>query len=506
MKQKKQYYFIFILLIFIVGCSKDTNELNDSELNVELNLNSISNNSYSTKFGYNYSSNIENVKLIWNSTNEVDLNNKIGEKDILINNSDITVNNLEQNQTYFFRLTGNLNNQAYYSETITITTSEIEITFNNQILSSIITNGDGLKKIIKRNDGYILFTTELVDLYNIGIRVSKTDNQLNLLWSFVIDETNEADNLAGVFELGNDEYIAIAHKFSYTNTGLYNNEVYGFKFNNSGNLIWNKDYSADNVDANTHTEGRVNFSSKSNDLKVIFSSDSTYYAQGGSYFRDLELNSDGQIISDDIIGSTSDYQFLTIFYDIAGSKYNYGGIDILPNDGLFTFDGMLQKFDSNNNLLLDNNYGNYGADDYINKILIEDNNEITMIGKNGHENGFDGESRWILKTNEASGEIIWSIKETRDNFLYQARDLIMDEDDNYLSLFFDIYYANSHVYNLATLIKSDNDGNIIWKFVDGEDFNNDSFFPVKVFRDGDEYLIFGIKDGTYLWLKKIKVD
>ncbi|MEM9243346.1 MAG: hypothetical protein AAGA27_04730, partial [Pseudomonadota bacterium] len=73
--------------------------------------------------------------------------------------------------------------------------------------------------------------------------------------------------------------------------------IFGFKFNNSGNLIWNKDYSADNVDANTHTEGRVNFSSKSNDLKVIFSSDSTYYAQGGSYYRELELNSDGQIIS-----------------------------------------------------------------------------------------------------------------------------------------------------------------------------------------------------------------
>ncbi|TBV26903.1 hypothetical protein DMZ43_07525 [Meridianimaribacter sp. CL38] len=505
MKQKT-YYSFFILLIIILGCSKEESESSDNNSNLTLNLSSVFSNSYSANLGYDYSSNAENVKLIWNITNEVDLNNKIGEKNITTNNSDITINNLEQNQTYFFRLTGNSNNETYYSEIVTINTSEIEITFNNQILSSIITNGGGLKKIIKRNDGYLLFTTELVELYNTGIRVSKTDNQLNLLWTFVIDETNDAENLSGVFELNNDEYIAIAHKFSYTNFGLYNNEVYGFKFNNSGNLIWNNDYSANNVDANTHFDLIVPFSSKSNDLKVLFKSDSTYYASGGSYYRELHLNPNGQIISNSIIGSTSDYQFQTIAYSNNGSKYNYGGIDILPNDGLFTLDGMLQKFDPSNNLLLDNSYGNYGADDYIHKILIADDGKITMIGKNGHENGFDGESRWVLQTDENDGEIIWDFKESRNNFLYQGRDLTLDEDGNYLSLFFDIYYPNSHVYNLATLIKSDSDGNIIWKFVDGEDFNDDSFSPVKVFREGNEYLIFGIKDGSYLWLKKIKVD
>lgn len=58
-----------------------------------------------------------------------------------------------------------------------------------------------------------------------------------------------------------------------------------------------------------------------------------------------------------------------------------------------------------------------------------------MIGKNGHENGFDGESRWVLQTDENDGEIIWDFKESRNNFLYQGRDLTLDEDGNYLSLF-----------------------------------------------------------------------
>lgn len=172
MKQKT-YYSFFILLIIILGCSKEESESSDNNSNLTLNLSSVFSNSYSANLGYDYSSNAENVKLIWNITNEVDLNNKIGEKNITTNNSDITINNLEQNQTYFFRLTGNSNNETYYSEIVTINTSEIEITFNNQILSSIITNGGGLKKIIKRNDGYLLFTTELVELYNTGIRVSK---------------------------------------------------------------------------------------------------------------------------------------------------------------------------------------------------------------------------------------------------------------------------------------------------------------------------------------------
>ena len=246
----KKILLHLIIVSFILGCSNSHDINEESKLDLYLTL--TNSNSFSSSFEYNFSPELENVKLIWNDVTNIDVGNKIGEKDITVNNTSIIVNNLEQNQSYSFRLTGDLNNKIYYSEIISLTTSEIQITHNDKIFNHL--ENVRLHEIIKTDDGYIFFIDN-----NPGIRISKTDNQFNELWSF-----NNIDyGFKGVHDLKNGEYVVFNHKFSFTSTGLYNNEAFGFKFNSSGEIIWDNNYSSDNMDANTRYDLIIPFTGKS---------------------------------------------------------------------------------------------------------------------------------------------------------------------------------------------------------------------------------------------------
>ncbi|MFD2892788.1 hypothetical protein ACFS5J_12275 [Flavobacterium chuncheonense] len=384
-----------------------------------------------------------------------------------------------------------------------LNTPRIEITFDNQILNSF--NAFDIIKIIKKNDGFIFFTNELITEFpfNTGIRISKIDNQLNLVWTFIINESTEKDHLAGVLEVENDEYISILSKMNYSNIGLGNYEVYGLKFNNSGNILWIKNYSANNVDQNIHLDEAIDFTNKSTELKIMFRSDSTFQNSEDFYFREVKINSDGDILSNIKLNYTNVNNFYNIIYDKLGNKYNFGGkrvVDFYVGNTAFTsYDASIMKYNLNNNMVFDKLYGIPRIDDYFNRILIDNNNKANFIGKYGIDYSNDTEARWIVQMDD-SGNILWEIKEYEEQFKYYGKDIIQDDDGNYLSLFNDV-----NGYNLATLIKSNNQGEILWKFVDGAKGNNDSFSPYKVLKNNEEYLIFGLKEYK-IWLKKIIVE
>lgn len=380
----------------------------------------------------------------------------------------------------------------------------IQQIFDGQILSSF--NTMEVFKIIKKDDGFIFITHELITEapLNAGIRISKTDNQLNVIWTFLIDKSSESDEFAGVLELSNNEYIAILKKFSNTNTGLYNNEVYGLKFNGSGTILWEKDYSMNNVDTNTHLDGIIKFTNKSNnDLRVMFRSDSTYYNSDDFYYREIKINSNGDILENKKLNITSTAHMQYIRYDNFGNKYNFGAgltVDqVVPGGTYISFSPILAKYNQNNSLVFEKTYGVPSVDDYFHQAIIDTNNKIVLIGEHGTPGDVNSISRWIVHTND-SGEIVWEIRESTPGVEYYGKDIIQDEDGNYLSLFDDRYG-----YNLATLIKSDNQGQILWKYSDGEINNTDPFVPNKVIKSNNEYMIFGVKN-LKLWLKKITVN
>lgn len=53
-------------------------------------------------------------------------------------------------------------------------------------------------------------------------------------------------------------------------------------------------------------------------------------------------------------------------------------------------------------------------------------------------------------------------------------------------------------------MKFDNEGNKIWEFRDGEDLNTDQFFPSRIFKINEEFLIIGEKEGN-IWGKKFSM-
>jgi hypothetical protein len=506
MKQNIYHYTIFLFLAFIIGCSSEPDELNENETIVKLNLNSIYINSHSVRLNYEYTGDIQNVKLIWNNSGDVDLNNKIEEIILVSASSEITVNNLEQNQSYSFKLSGIYDDQIYYSEEVSIKTTEIKLLKNNKLLDYSIGQID---EIVKTNDGFLIFSPTYYPISSGEIIITKLDFDLNFQWKVSVNESIDGyDLFKGLISLENEEFLGIAQKryFSHSD-GLWSWSIYSFKFNNQGNILNTTNLSYDNTDnhSNTFKYDTSKFSNH-NHLKLVVNCDSTYYNNNdNNYYKELVLDNNGELKSQRTIGSFDDRSVMWYLkYDDVGNLFNYGNIDIKPNDGLLSWNAWLEKYDLNNNLIWNENYGIYGGDDSADNILI-DNDGLVIVGKNGHQNGFDGESKWIIKTN-SNGELIWDFKETRKDFIYQGKDIIKDIDNGYISLFFDIYFPNSHVYNIVSVIKADINGNIIWKYYDGEDFNDDSFQPYKIFVTGEkEYTIFGIKEG-FLWVKRIKVE
>jgi hypothetical protein len=378
----------------------------------------------------------------------------------------------------------------------------IDLTFDSQIINSI--SPFEFLKVIKSNNEFVIFTKEILtgSSFNVAIRVSKVDSDFNLIWTFVVDRTTEGEQLAGVFELNNDEFIAIFGKAGYSSQGLHDNEVFGLKFNSLGSILWEKNYSMNNLDYNTHLDNIIYFNNSSNELKVMFKSDSTYYNADDFYYREVKINSDGDILENNKIYNSTHGLFFDIIYDNLGYKYNFGGnrvVDFYTGNSAFTsFDASLTKFNSNNSIIFNNLYGIPRIDDYFHRAIIDNNNKIILIGKYGIDYSNQTEARWIVQM-DSNGNIVWEIKEYEERYQYYGKDIIQD-GDNYLSLFDD-----RNGYNITTLIKSNNQGEILWKFKDGEKNNTENFLSQKVIKYNDEYLIFGIRDNNKLWVKKIKV-
>ncbi len=379
----------------------------------------------------------------------------------------------------------------------------IEVTFDGQIINSI--SPFNVLKVIKSNNEFIILNTELVTQYpfNPTTRVSKIDSQFNLVWTFIVDRTVNDEQLAGVFELNNNEFIAIFGKSGFSNQGLYDNEVFGLKFNSSGTILWEKNYSMNNLDYNTHLDNIIYFKNNdSNELKVMFKSDSTYNNADDFYYREVKINSDGDILENNKINNSTHGLFYDIIYDNLGNKYNFGGnsvVDFYIGNSAFTsFDASLTKFNSNNSIIFNNLYGIPRIDDYFHRAINDNNNKINLIGKYGIDYSNQTEARWIVQM-DSNGNIVWEIKEYEERYKYYGKDIIQD-GDNYLSLFDD-----RNGYNVTTLIKSNNQGEILWKFKDGEKNNTENFLSQRVIKYNDEYLIFGIRDNNKLWVKKIKV-
>lgn len=405
----------------------------------------------------------------------------------------------------------------------TIKSTQFDVTYNNQILSAY--THFNILKIIEVNDGFIIFSHVQANTKDISsVLITKIDNQFNEVWTHLVNETDEnSEFLYGVFELGNGEFIAIFNKPEYVGT-LFRNAVYGLKFNSTGTIIWKKkynNYKPQNPSYYYSNDLPVEFDNKSNKLKFIIRTDSVNMntSMTDKYINEITIDNNFNIINEEILpyDANQGYLFQQVKYDELGNKYVFGGryfidfyIDGVPS---FTMQWYLAKYDLSNKLLFEKDYGIGKTSEFLDRILLA-NNKVMAIGRYGEEKNNSNFHRGIFQINNSNGIPDWNIIE--DNHLFSSNlstlsdyigfDIKIDADGNYIALFLDSTVPEvQQVFNIATVLKINKQGDVIWRFMDGEIENQDDFIPYNIFVKNDEYLIFGLKDKQKLWLKKFKI-
>jgi len=394
----------------------------------------------------------------------------------------------------------------------TIDTNGFEVTLDFQILK--LYTPTRILKIIDEHDGYLIFTEEIVSNDDINsIRIIKIDNDFNEKWSFLINETNYYEDLYGVFELTNGEYLAVLNTVK-NYLGVIRSEVYGLKFSSSGTVLLKKSYlNPRNFDSYVSHDMPIYFENNSNELKFMVISDSLYNnSEQRQYYNELTVDKNFNVLKEKILpfNTSSKYEFGQMIYNIFGNKYVYGNKWVLDyqigNTKYGSLQAVLIKYGLENNQFYSNEFGEKKKDENFSKVLI-DNNKIIAIGEHSNANNDYAYHRWITQIDENGGNIIWEIKQDNKLFTgiyssYVGIDIIKDIDSNYLALFAE----GSSNEKCSTLIKIDDKGKILWTITDtnDENYNSYSFYPCKIFIRNNEYLIFGMEKDNKLWVKKIK--
>jgi len=299
----------------------------------------------------------------------------------------------------------------------TIKSTQFDVINDNQILNAY--SPFNIIKIIEENDGFIIFSHVQANAIDINsVLITKIDNQFNEVWTHLVNETDEnSEFLYGVFELGNGEFIAIFNKPEFVGA-LFRTAVYGLKFNSTGTIIWKKkynNYKPQNPSYYFSNDLPVNFDNKSDKLKFIIRTDSvnmnTYMAD--QYINEITIDNNFNIINEEILpyDAHQGYLFQQVKYDELGNKYVFGGRDFIDYDNggvpSYSMQWYLAKYDLNNKLLFEKDYGIGRTNEFLDHILL-DNNKIIAIGEYG-ESGNKNLHRGIFQINNNNGSVDWNI-------------------------------------------------------------------------------------------------
>src|SRR5690606_10571294 len=394
-------------------------------------------------------------------------------------------------------------------------------TFDNQIFEPNIDTQQVIEIIdaVEAVDGYILFTREAFQNGSkSNLKVYKFDFQFNLKWSILLNDSTESIPTFGGFFESNGEYVAVFSQ-SVSRGQYFNGEVKAVKFNESGAVIWNRKYynfrnnnreevyfSHDMIIPFVNHNGEKRFIIQSDSINNSFLSD--------KYFNELLIDNEFNVLEEKVIPypQVGVYPFTQFLYDNLGNKYNYGAnLFVIYFYGLpiYTRNALLMKYNKDNEVIYEKEYGTDPIDERFDKILI-DNDKIVAIGRYGKESKNFFLRRSIFQLDNNSGSVIWhsltdshllndELFEIQTTIEYYGKDLIFDNDRNYLALFHESG-------GVTTLIKINKEGSFLWKYTNDKDTNGNFFQPSKVFTKDEEYIIFGVSNYNKLWVKKIKIE
>lgn len=495
MKIKLLSLFLFI---FLISCNRDDNSI-DTKSSIELSILNFT----ATSITLDY--NIKNISgekyLIYSKSENFDLQNC--EKKILLNNSNnIQVNDLTSNTKYFFKISYTENNTIKYSDVISAITKEIS--FSNILDKDIgLTPENGsfiylMDSELDESKSFLYLLTRQIQQYPTEVKkitFHKIDLNGNLIWSKLIQDSPSPGTYK--IQLLSDGNIAVL-------TGKYNQKsTIITKLNpTNGNFIWQKEYPV--LDLNGMQSNYISgYSYENNTFKIITGNGHIYDAE------ELFVDNNGNIISQKTIKTNN--WINNAKYLSNGNIINVFKGDKIPENGMVTYEGMINEMNFNNgiqNTIWTKYYGDLGGSDSFENFLLKENN-IYVQGFYGGTSGFADPQKWILKF-DMNGEILWQNKQpSRKDFFYQGKDIKINDNNELFCLMHEIYYPGTTGYSYTTLTKFDINGNLIWMWRSAADFNTEKFSSNNVFETNkNEFIITGQNYSGVgsIWIKKIKVS
>ncbi|MFD2907223.1 hypothetical protein ACFSX9_00600 [Flavobacterium ardleyense] len=490
----KNHFFILSIVFIFLSCSSDDENLINEKIIVsasEISSNSVNIN-YQTE-GTN-----QDKFLICSQSENFDFENFDFEIQLSNNNGNIKVLGLLPNKEYFFKIYYSSNSEIKYSNQIKVSTNEI--VFTTLINQSIDISSSGYLRLRDSSIDHTQNNIYLIVEASGGIDLIKIDINGNVIWRKNIQS----------FISFSWFFISDGHKIQVLSDGnvlviTSNQDRDGIIINlitPSGELI--KTEETELLITQPDITG-IDYSN--NTLKLLFGAGGIYHDS-----EEMIINNEGNVINQRVIASNvSSAWFQNMRYIDDNTLINVGYFDKIPNDGLVTYEGLFEKLSISNgtytSAIMDF-HGIYGGDDRFDQIFLNENH-IYVNGYFGNESGFSEDQKWVVKF-DYTGNIIWEHKSPiQENFIYQAKDIIVDQNNYVFSLMHEIYYPNSNVYDITTLSKFDNDGNLIWTFKDGDEFNDERFTSHRVYElSNKEYLITGDNSSGNgsVWIKRIKAE
>lgn len=494
---------LFIIAVILFSCN---NEDTDQQELFEISVSAIKDNSilinYKTR-----NLNSEKYLLIGKTEN---LSNDNFEIKIPIqdNENQIIVDQLLPNTKYYFKGIHN----ALSSNTISAVTKEVS--FSVLLDKNLGINPESgyylylmHSEVDPTNSFIYLLTRQISQGGNVKkIILHKSDMAGNILWSTLIQDSNSPSvnvwhNGYKIQFLSDNKIAIITGKSNQKATIITKMEP------TNGNMIWQKEYPLLDIDS-YQSNSIFGYSYHNNLIKII--------TGPGDWQNNEEIfiDNNGSIISQKtIIKNQNNHAIMNGKYMNDGTVISIDKQDQYPNNGLWTYEGSIRKFNISgiqSETLWSKFYGDHGGDDSFENYIIKENHFI-IDGFYGGNNGYTDKQHWLLKT-DFNGNIIWQNKLlAKQYFIYHGLDFFSNSQNEYFSLMNEMFAPTFPQYNIITLTKFDNNGNFLWEWSDGKGANADSFTANRAFElSNGEYLITGQRTDNIgigeIRLLKIKVN
>jgi hypothetical protein len=303
--------------------------------------------------------------------------------------------------------------------------------------------------------------------------VVKTDKDLNMSWSRTFGGTDfdEAESIAQTSDRG---YIIAGTTASFGAGGPF--DIYLLRIDESGNLLWSKTYGGTNVDECYSVKQTA-------DGGYIIAGFTYSFGMGQNDFYLIKTNENGNLLWSKTFGGTGFESLYSLQLSADGGYILAGATNSFGSGG---YDMYLCRADAYGNILWNKTFGGTNDEGGMSVYITSDGGYIIL----GSTNSFGaGNNDFYLVKTDVNGNLLWSktFGGAKDEY---PKSVQQTKDGGYIIGGITESFGGGD--KDCILIKTDNNGNLIWsKTFGGKGF--DEAVNVQQTEDGG-YFIAGVSN------------